>query len=85
MKIKKKKLKTNITIPELEQIHKICFKTFQDNYLIYLQYKLIIQILGTKSLLYKMSITDDKQCSFHKEQEETISHLFFDCYQATLL
>ena len=61
------------------------FKTVKDNYLIYLQYKINNQILGTRSLLFKMSITDDKHYSFCKEQEETISHLFFDCNQVTLL
>ena len=76
---------TNITTPEWVQIYKICFKTLKDNYLVYLQYKIINQILGTRSLLFKMSITNDKHCSFCKEKAETISHLFFDCNQVALM
>ena len=78
-------LNTNITTPEWVQIYKICFKTLKDNYLVYLQYKIINQILGTRSLLFKMSITNDKHCSFCKEKAETISHLFFDCNQVALM
>lgn len=78
-------LNINKTTQEWEQIYKICFKTLPDNYLIYQQYKIINQILGTRSLQYKMSITKDKQCSFCKEHEETLMHLFFDCDQVFLL
>ena len=77
-------LNINITTAVWGQIYKVCFKTLKDNYLIYLQYKIINQILGTRSLLYKMSITTDKYCSFCKEHEETLSHLFYDCNQVLL-
>ena len=76
---------TSITQPEWRQIYKICFKTMKDNYLIYLQYKIINQILGTRSLMYKMSITPDKYCSFCNDHEETLTHLFFDCNLVFLL
>ena len=59
--------------------YKICFKTVNDNYLIYLQYCIINRILGTRSLLHKMSITDNKFCSLCIEYEETLVHLFYDC------
>ena len=68
---------TNMTDPARRQIYKICFKTLKDNYLIYLQYKIINKILGTRSLMHKMLITPDEYCSFCKEQEETLTHLFF--------
>ena len=77
----------NIYIPNpaWKRIHKICFKTLNDNYIIYLQYRIVNRILGTRSLLHKMSITDNKFCSFCKEHEETLMHLFYDCnYVLTL-
>ena len=78
-------LNINITTAIWGQIYKVCFKTLKDNYLIYLQYQIINQILGTRSLLYKMSITTDKYCSFCKEHEETLTNLFYDCDQVFLL
>ena len=77
----------NIYIPTLtwKSIHKICFKTLNDNYLIYLQYRIINRILGTRSLLHKMSITDNKICSFCKEHEETLMHLLYECNQVFTL
>ena len=78
-------LNINKTTQEWEQIYKIFFKTKPDNYLIYQQFKIINQILGTRSLQYKMSITKDKQCSFCKEHEETLMHLFCDCDHVFLL
>ena len=53
--------------------------------MIYLQFKIINRILGTKSLLYKISLTDNPLCTFCKEQEETIPHLFYDCNEVLLL
>ena len=57
----------------------------KDNYLIYLQFKIINRILGTKSLLDKISLTYNPLCILCKEQEETIMHLFYDCNEALLL
>ena len=71
----------NIYIPNpvWKRIHKICFKTLNDNYIIYLQYRIINRIQGTRSFLYKMSITNINLCSLCKEHEETLVHLFYDC------
>ena len=66
-------------------VHKVCFNTVKDNYLIHLQFKIINQILGTKDLLNKMSITDNPKCNFCKDLNETIAHLFFDCELVHLL
>ena len=35
--------------------------------------------------LFKMNITDDPRCTFCKESEETIIHLFVECPQTNLL
>ena len=72
-------LNRNVPKTSWTAIYKACFNTVKDNYLIYLQFKIINRILGTKSLLYKISLTDSPLCTFCKEQEETILHLFYDC------
>ena len=68
-----------------ERIHKACFNTVKDNYLIHLQFRIINQILGTRDLLHKMSITDNSKCNFCKDHNKTIAHLFFDCKLVLLL
>ena len=59
----------NIPKTSWTDIYKACFNTVKDNYLIYLQFKIINQILGTKSPLYKISLTQSPLCTFCKEQE----------------
>ena len=71
--------------PYRRLIYKSCFKTVKDNYLSYLQFKIINNILGTRSLLFKMSISDNHLCSFCGEYEETITHLFYECKLVNLL
>ena len=78
-------LNRNIPKTSWTAIYKACFNTVKDNYLIYLQFKIINRILGTKSLLYKISLTDSPLCTFCKKQEETILHLFYDCNEVLLL
>ena len=68
-----------------ELIHKACFNTVKENYLIPLQFKIINQILGTRQLLHRLSILDNPLSSFCRTSSETISHLFFDCPQVHLL
>ena len=72
-------LNHQIPTPEWKLIYKSCFKTVKDNYLVYLQFKIINCILGTRSLLYKLSINNNPHCTFCNEYEETISHLFYEC------
>ena len=79
------KLNQEVTAPEWRLIYNSCFRTINDNYLIYLQFKIINRILGTRSLLYKISITDNYYCPFCKEYEETIEHLFYECDETNLL
>ena len=64
---------------EWKLIFTICFELIKDNDLIWLQYRIIHKILGTKSLLYKMSKTESHLCRNCGLAEETIEHLFFYC------
>ena len=74
-----------LSVAHWRLIHISCFKTVKDNYLTYLQFKIINNILGTRSLLNKMSIDNNPTCSFCGEYEETIPHLFFQCKLVHLL
>ena len=66
---------------EWRKIFNICFKAIQDNNIVWLQYRIIYRILGTRSLLFKMSITDTSLCRNCMQTEETIEHLFFECWK----
>ena len=59
-----------------KRIFQVCFKTIKDNDLIWVQYKVLYRILGTNDLLFKINRHDDGKCSFCKEYNETILHLF---------
>ena len=60
-------------------IYKHCFKVIQDNEIIWLQYRIINRILGTKSLLFKIKKSTNNLCRFCKNSPETISHVFIQC------
>ncbi len=79
------KLNTQIDVNQWKVIHNICFNTLKDNYLIWLQYKIINRILGTKELRYKMNIFDTPLCSFCGNHDETLIHIFYQCDQVRLL
>ena len=72
-------LKQTINDDEWNKIYKICFKTTGRNDLIWLQFRIIHRILGTRSLLYKMKIADSDLCRLCKSSVETIHHLFVVC------
>ena len=57
----------------------MCFKTIKDNDLIWMQYRVLYRILGTKELLSKIKSHDDGKCSFCKQYSEMILHLFVQC------
>ena len=57
----------------------VCFKTIQDNYLIWFQYKILNRILGIESLKFKMGISQNNVCRLCNENEETLVHLFTLC------
>ena len=78
-------LGTDIPIKNWNQIYRACFHSIKDNYLIWLQFKIINKILGTRALLHKMSIIDNPSCSFCNQQSEDLPHLFFECEQVLQL
>ena len=67
---------------EWKKVFSICFDTVKDNDLIWFQYRILHKILGTKSLLFKMSIAETNNCRNCGLAEETIEHLFFYCEKA---
>ena len=72
-------LPTDVLNLEWKKIFSICFDTVKDINLIWFQYRILNKILGTKSLLFKMSIADTNNCRNCGLAEETIEHLFFYC------
>ena len=58
---------------------KICFHTITDNYIIWLQYRLLHRIIGCKYLLHKMKITDNDICDTCNNNSQTLIHLFTEC------
>ena len=68
-----------IDITTWKTTYHICFRTVQDNYLIWLQYRILHRILGTNYYTHKLKITNSPQCNICKESEETIVHLFCEC------
>ena len=65
--------------------YNICFKTINDHYLIWNQYKLLNRILGTNSLLFKMKIKTTNKCRICQDNEETLCHIFTNCQQVIAL
>ena len=57
-------------------IYKICFRVTTDNSTIWFQYKLIYNILATRSYLFKLKIIDSNTCGICGNSVETIQHLF---------
>ena len=70
----------NIVIDDLmwKNIFKSCFRSVCNNTLIWFQIKLLYRILGTKSYLHKLQISNTDRCVICGE-EETIIHMFVEC------
>ena len=64
---------------EWTKVHALVFIISKDTYTQWFQTRIVHRILGTKSLLFKMNIVHDNLCSFCKENEETLLHIFWDC------
>ena len=64
---------------EWGKIFSVCFETISDNEIIWFQYRILHKILGTKNMLFKMSITETNLCRNCGLVEETIEHIFFRC------
>ena len=69
----------NIQEKTWEVVFHICFKTVQDNNLIWLQYRILHRILGTQHLLNKMGKAACSLCLQCNIFPETIMHLFYHC------
>ena len=62
-----------------KKIYKICFKSLNDNNIIWLQYKILQRILGTKQQLFKMNLSNSEYCRICNSSPETLVHLFVSC------
>ena len=60
-------------------IYKICFKSVQDNYLIWLQYKILNNILGVNRFLHKIKVSMEPNCRLCNDEDESIIHLYCNC------
>ena len=72
-------LKTKITEKDWKSIYQNCFKTVEDNDLVWFQYRLLNRILGTNEYLVKIKQKVNANCSFCKKETENITHLFIEC------
>jgi len=77
----------NINITDLDQkaIFKACFNPTTDHNLIWLQYKIIFRILGTREHTTKIRLTSSNLCRLCSVAPETISHLFYHCTKSANL
>ena len=76
----------DITIKERwKRIYKICFYSVHDNNVIWFQYRILNNILGTKNYLKKVKINMNSACSFCKTHDETLEHLFCKCREVIQL
>ena len=77
----------SITIDNVtwKRIFFLCFNTILDNKLIWFQYKLLYQILGTNKLLYQIGRYKENACQICNTDTETITHLFTTCEVAKQL
>ena len=66
-------------------IYIICNKIIQDDTIIWFQYKILYNILSTRSYLYKLKHLDSDLCGLCRESVETILHLFTECPKANAL
>ena len=68
-----------------QQIFRICFKTIEDPFYKWFQYRVIHRILGTQDSLFKMGISDSSTCLLCKQGVETLIHLFVLCPKSKYL
>ena len=60
-------------------VFKACCKSVLDNSIIWLQYKVLFNILPSRDYLYKLKISNNNLCVFCQCSPETIVHLFCEC------
>ena len=61
------------------KIFKTCFNTIKDNDIIWMQYRILYRILGTKDYLHKLKLASDGTCNLCKNGPQTILHLMASC------
>ena len=61
------------------QIYVKPLKTTQDTKLRWFQFRILHNLIATKSFLIKIKQSSDDKCSFCNIEVETISHLFWHC------
>ncbi len=61
------------------EIFSLPFKLTANTKLQWLQFRINHYILATNKYLCKVNITDDPNCTFCKDEVETIEHLFWNC------
>ena len=76
---------SQINIQTWKNAYILCFKLINDNYLIWLQYRILNRILGTNYLLYKMKLIDSPLCTLCAQSDETLLHLLWNCQKAQFL
>ena len=54
-------------------------KCCKNSYLKNFQYKLLHRIIATNTFLHKINLVNTKLCTFCKNDDETIEHLFYEC------
>lgn len=69
----------NLNIENWKIIYKNIFNPLAGTKLHWFQYRIIHNILGTNDLLYKIKRRNDPFCTFCKQHDETILHLFWEC------
>lgn len=72
-------LNINYTNETWQNIFYSCFHCILDNNMIWFQYKILQNILGTNNLLYKIKISDNPLCRICGLHDETILHLLVEC------
>ena len=60
-------------------VFKACFKSVLDNKVIWLQYRILYNVLPTRDFLYKIKMIDNNLCVFCHSYPETVMHLFCEC------
>ena len=77
--IKKWEREFTFTDAQWQRIFKIPFNTLRESKIQYFQFRFLHRIIGTNHLLYLMKKRVNNLCTFCKSNDETLSHLFWDC------
>ena len=69
----------NITPEQWKKIYTLPYLITKDTYLLWLQYRILHNILPTNSYLVKIQVCESNNITFCKNNKETIDHLFWLC------